>query len=122
MLERNTIETNDEFVIEYEAVTIELERKDFTSFEHIDNLVKSYTEKIDTIALQLSEDESFIMFYGNHEIINIIFTLGKPNIRYIKDWDSGVISYINQGFDDSHIIDIEFEGLMKSFYNISIDG
>lgn len=122
MLKHNIIEDDDGFIIEYNLAAVEVDKKDFTSFEHIDNLVELYTKKINTIAMQLSEDGGFLMFYGKYKPENIIPILGKPSIRYFKDGDSGVISYINQGFDDCHIIDIEFDGLMESFYNVSIDG
>lgn len=34
----------------------------------------------------------------------------------------GVLSYCNHSFDNDHIIDLEFGGMLEDFYEISIGG
>lgn len=83
-------------------------------------VVKAYPQKVDAIAEFLADDDGIKMFYDDISMNEIITKLHEPEI--IIDETGGVLSYCNHELDEDHIIDLEFGGILESFYYVSIDG
>jgi len=88
------------------------------SFE--EKVLQAYPKKINEIAEHLSQDEKFRNIYKNPSKEEIIAKLNEPSFNTFDD--GGVLTYCNHEFDDVHVIDLEFEGVLESFSEVSIDG
>ena len=83
-------------------------------------VVNIYKERVSIIAEYLAKDEIIRTFFGNLSKDDIAVGLNEPSVRIIGD--GGVLTYCNHSFDDIHIIDLEFGGILENFYQVSIDG
>ena len=83
-------------------------------------ILKAYPQKISDIAEYLSQDEGIKTFFNQPSKEEIIAKLNKPVLKINNG--GGVLTYCNQGFDDVHIIDLEFGGILDEFHYVSIDG
>jgi len=81
---------------------------------------KAYPLKIDEIAEYLSKDEGIRTMYGNPTKEEIAMKLNEPTLQVFGD--CGQLSYCNHSFDGTHIIGLEFEGVLEEFSYVSIDG
>ena len=90
------------------------------SFE--ENVLRIYPEKIGEIAEHLSQDEGIKCFFNSPSKSEIIAKLNEPSLRVFSDNDGGVLTYCNHEFDDIHVIDIEFDGVLEKIVEVSIDG
>ena len=79
-----------------------------------------YKEKVNAIAEYISQDEMIRAFFGNLSKEDVIAGLNEPIVRIIGD--GGILTYCNHSFDDIHLIDLEFGGILECFYEVSIDG
>ena len=79
-----------------------------------------YPEKLSEIAQYLSQDESMRTFYNSPSKEEIIEKLKEPSLKVFDD--CGILTYCNHGFDDVHVIDLEFDGVLEKFLEVSIDG
>lgn len=80
----------------------------------------AYPGKLTEIAEYLSNDEGIRIFFNNPSKETIITKLKEPSLRVFDD--GGILTYCNHDFDDIHIIDLEFGGVLDKFYEVSIDG
>ena len=92
------------------------------SGEKIDEIAvrRVYNKRLDAVAEYLSQDEGMKIFFDNLSKDDIIAGLNEPTIRVFEG--GGVLSYYNHNFDDVHIIDLEFGGVLEKFYEVSING
>lgn len=83
-------------------------------------VLRIYPQKLNDIAVYLSQDDVMKTFFGQTSTEEIIAGLNKPILTIIDS--GGVLSYCNHTFDSIHIIDLEFGGVLEKFYYVSIDG
>ena len=88
------------------------------SFE--EKVLQAYPQKMNEIAEYLSQDEGVRIFFNSPTKEEIIAKLNEPSLRTFGD--GGVLTYCNHGFNDIHIIDLEFGGILENFFEVSIDG
>ena len=81
---------------------------------------EAYPGKLDGIAEYLAQDESMRAFFGDLTKEEVAAKLNEPSIKVFDG--GGVLSYCDHEFDDIHIIDLEFDGVLEEFTNVSIDG
>lgn len=112
-----------EYRIEQKGVEIsideELMNKQTTAYAV--EILTVYSEKLSTICDVMIDNEEFIAFFDDVKKDEMSEKLHAPSIR-ILDENEGVISYCNHDYDDTHIIDIEFSGILEDFSNVAIDG
>lgn len=84
-------------------------------------ILNAYPNRLNTICDVLLADEGFNEFFPHASKDRMPQKLHEPSIRII-DKNAGIISYCNHEYDDTHIIDIEFSGVLASFDAVSIDG
>lgn len=63
-------------------------------------------------------DEGISDFFGNLSPEKIIKALGTP----VVDLNKGTVTYLEHTFDDVHIIEFEFTGLLDELFYRNIDG
>jgi hypothetical protein len=97
-----------------------MEAKLMMSFE--EKVLQAYPEKIDEITEYLSQDEGIKIFFNSPSKEEIAAKLNEPSIRVFPEYNYGIISYLNHELDNIHIIDIEFDGVLERFTEVSIDG
>lgn len=112
-----------EYRMEQRCVEIRIEEELMTqeTAAYAVEILTTYSERLDIIWSVLSDDEGFIAFFGKVNKDEMPKKLHEPSIR-ILDMNAGIISYCNHEYDDTHIIDVEFSGVLKDFSNVSIDG
>lgn len=84
-------------------------------------IAQAYPGKLDEIAKYLSQDEDMRIFFGDLSKEEIIAGLNMPILRVFKG-ENGQLTYCNHVFDDIHVIDLEFSGVLEEFSYITIDG
>lgn len=86
-------------------------------------LAECYKNKLPKIVDFILKSDNFKSFYGEKNLIeeSIIEKLNKPTIRILNE-NSGVVTYTEHLFDDTHIISFEFIGLFEKLAYLSIDG
>ena len=114
--------THQYFVANINGIEICINDKQITDniLSLAEKILSGYHRKIAVISEYLSKDKCFVFAYGNITKEEISQKLHEPNITIDKD--GGLLTYCNHEFDDVHIIDIEFSGVLEEFYNVSIDG
>lgn len=85
-----------------------------------EKVLQIYPQKISAIAEYLSQDESIKIFFNSPSKEEIIAKLNEPSLRTFDD--GGVLTYCNHEFDDIHVIDLAFDGVLDKFLEICIDG
>ena len=88
------------------------------SFE--EKILQAYPQKADEIAEYLSQDEGIKTFFNSPAREEIIAKLNEPSLRTFGD--GGVLTYCNHEFDNIHVIDLEFGGILERYFEVSIDG
>ncbi len=84
-------------------------------------VLNAYSDRLSLICDVLLEDEGLTIFFGDVKKDSMPQKLHEPSIRILGE-NEGIISYCNHEYDDTHIIDIEFSGVLEDFTNVSIDG
>ena len=79
-------------------------------------LAKAYQDKLPQIAAFLMDDVTDM--FGDITEEELADALGVPQI----DLDRGTITYLEHTLDDSHIIEVEYGGLLEEFFEVTIDG
>lgn len=79
-------------------------------------IAECYDNKLAQIAEFISEETK--EFYGDKSQNEIMNALGSPQI----DLGCMTITYLNHTLDQEHIIEMEYDGVLEEFYNLSIDG
>lgn len=79
-------------------------------------LAQAYKDKLPEIVAFMMDDITDI--FGDMTEDQLTDALGVPQI----DLDREVITYFEHTLDDSHVIDVEYGGLLDEFYEVSIDG
>jgi len=82
-------------------------------------ILLAYPQKVTAIAEHISQDEWIANTYklSKEEIAD---KLHKPSILLSKD--GGQISYCENEIDFSHILDLEFSGVLDVLYDVGMDG
>ena len=86
-----------------------------------ESVARVYKEKLANIAEHLANDEGMKDCFGTLSKEEIIAGLNDPIVRVTGDGD-GLLTYCNHVFDDTHIIDLEFDGALESFCDVTVDG
>lgn len=112
-----------EYQIEQKSVEISMDESlmDQATAAYAVKVLNAYSERLSFICDVLLEDEGFTIFFGDVSKNNMAQKLREPSIRILSK-NEGIISYCNHEYDDTHIIDIEFSGVLEDFTNVSIDG
>jgi len=87
-----------------------------------ENVLQAYPKKINDIAEYLSQDEGIRSIYNDPSKEEIIAKLNEPSLYLLPGNNGGVLTYCNHEFDNIHVIDIEFDGVLERFCEVSIDG
>lgn len=95
----------------------------FTCEKVLDNYEKYANDLANIYETKLTEIIEFILpdvkeMFDVDDADKIKKSLGKAQI----DLDRSILSYLEHTLDDTHIIDIEFNGLFDEFLYSSIDG
>lgn len=80
-------------------------------------IAKCYNQKLNDIAAFMIDD-GIDEYFENISKDNIIKSLGFPIIIL----DRNIITYPDNSFDDSLIIEFHFTGILDEFYGLDIDG
>lgn len=75
-----------------------------------------YREKLPRIVAFLMDDVTEM--FGDITEDKLANALGTPQI----DLDREVVAYLEHTLDDTHIIEVEYGGMLDEFYGVSIDG
>lgn len=112
-----------EYQIEQKGVEISIDESlmDQETAAYAVKVLNAYSERLSLICDVLLEDEGFTIFFGDVSKNSMPQKLREPSIRILGK-NEGIISYCNHEYDDTHIIDIEFSGVLEDFTNVSIDG
>ncbi len=86
----------------------------------VKKLIDTYQTKLHTLAQFCMESECFGKFYPYETVDTIMERLHLPVIKI--DNVGGILTYCNHELDNDHLIDVEFVGLMDSFFSVNIDG
>lgn len=83
----------------------------------VDMLTRNYQKNLNAIAGFMLNDLQQV--YGDLDVETIKEKIGKP----IIDYDNGMVSYVEQEFDDIHIFEFEFlDDEFEELQYFSIDG
>lgn len=106
---------------ETEDYKIKISENDFNdeSVSYMQKFVEMYPVKIRSIAEALMTTEWVKDYFPQENVENVEEKLGKPIFKYNPSYT--IITYVEHTIDESHIIDIEVEGMYENFY-VSFDG
>ncbi|MEO1770551.1 hypothetical protein [Candidatus Enterococcus ferrettii] len=125
MLEKDFIYNSKEkeYCIEQKGVEISIDESlmDHEIAAYAVEVLNAYFNQLGLICDVLLEDEGFTIFFGDVSKNSMPKKLHEPSIRILSK-NEGIISYCNHEYDDTHIIDIEFSGVLEDFSNVGIDG
>lgn len=109
-----------EYIAEIEGYKIEISEAVFSEekIAFVEALLEIYPTKVYDLA-QFCKN-SFESFYPDETVESIVEKLHLPIIRI--DEIGGRFIYCHHELDSDHIIDVEFIGLMDSFFSVNIDG
>lgn len=80
-------------------------------------IAECYNQKLNDIAAFMIDD-GIDEYFNNVSYDNIVKSLGLPLISL----DRNTITYPDNSFDDSLIIEFHFKGILDEFYGLDIDG
>ena len=111
-----------EYIAEVDGLKIEISEKYFSDEKvaFAEKLIASYPTKVPALAKFCMESECFKACYPDETMDTIMEKLHLPDMRI--DNIGGILTYYNHELDEEHIIDVEFSGLMNSFFSVGIDG
>ena len=108
-----------EYIAEVDGLKIEISEKYFSDEKvaFAEKLIASYPTKVPALAKFCMESECFKACYPDETMDTIMEKLHLP-----IDNIGGILTYYNHELDEEHIIEVEFSGLMNSFFSVGIDG
>ena len=111
-----------EYIAEVDGLKIEISEKYFSDEKvaFAEKLIASYPTKVPALAKFCMESECFKACYPDETMDTIMEKLHLPDMRI--DNIGGILTYYNHELDEEHIIEVEFSGLMNSFFSAGIDG
>lgn len=111
-----------EYIAEVDGLKIEISEKYFSDEKvaFAEKLIASYPTKVPALAKFCMESECFKACYPDETMDTIMEKLHLPDMRI--DNIGGILTYYNHELDEEHIIEVEFSGLMNSFFSVGIDG
>ena len=111
-----------EYIAEVDGLKIEISEKYFSDEKvaFAEKLIASYPTKVPALAKFCMESECFKACYPDETMGTIMEKLHLPDMRI--DNIGGILTYYNHELDEEHIIEVEFSGLMNSFFSVGIDG
>lgn len=111
-----------EYIAEVDGLKIEISEKYFSDEKvaFAEKLIASYPTKVPALAKFCMESECFKACYPDETMDTIMEKLHLPDMRI--DNIGGILTYYNHELDEEHIIEVEFSGLMNSFFSVVIDG
>ena len=111
-----------EYIAEVDGLKIEISEKYFSDEKvaFAEKLIASYPTKVPALAKFCMESECFKACYPDETMDTIMEKLHLPDMRI--DNIGGILTYYNHELDEEHIIEVEFSGLMNSFFAVGIDG
>ena len=111
-----------EYIAEVDGLKIEISEKYFSDEKvaFAEKLIASYPTKVPALAKCCMESECFKACYPDETMDTIMEKLHLPDMRI--DNIGGILTYYNHELDEEHIIEVEFSGLMNSFFSVGIDG
>ena len=111
-----------EYIAEVDGLKIEISEKYFSDEKvaFAEKLITSYPTKVPALAKFCMESECFKACYPDETMDTIMEKLHLPDMRI--DNIGGILTYYNHELDEEHIIEVEFSGLMNSFFSVGIDG
>ena len=111
-----------EYIAEVDGLKIEISEKYFSDEKvaFAEKLIASYPTKVPALAKFCMESECFKACYPDETMDTIMEKLHLPDMRI--DNIGGILTYYNHELDEEHILEVEFSGLMNSFFSVGIDG
>ena len=111
-----------EYIAEVDGLKIEISEKYFSDEKvaFAEKLIASYPTKVPALAKFCMESECFKACYPDETMDTMMEKLHLPDMRI--DNIGGILTYYNHELDEEHIIEVEFSGLMNSFFSVGIDG
>ena len=111
-----------EYIAEVDGLKKEISEKYFSDEKvaFAEKLIASYPTKVPALAKFCMESECFKACYPDETMDTIMEKLHLPDMRI--DNIGGILTYYNHELDEEHIIEVEFSGLMNSFFSVGIDG
>ena len=111
-----------EYIAEVDGLKIEISEKYFSDEKvaFAEKLIASYPTKVPALAKFCMESECFKACYPDETMDTIMEKLHLPDMRI--DNIGGILTYYNHELDEEHIIEVEFSGLINSFFSVGIDG
>ena len=107
----------NEYELEINDIRFVCETVEVGLEETASEVAKIYEGKLDDIVNFMLEN-GLLDVFGKLTSAEVIESLGKPTI----DMNRCLISYLEQTFDDTHIIDVEYGGLLDELFYFNIDG
>lgn len=100
---------------------VEIEKEDFSDdiISKIEKIIELYPKKLEEIANFCRESDCFKEHYSQENEESILKKLNKPVLRFFGE--EGILTYNEQEFDEDHILDIDFDGLLENFTYVGID-
>lgn len=117
----NSKEKEYQIVQKSVEITIDESLMDQKTAAYALKVLNAYADRLSIICDVLLTDEGFTIFFGDVSKATMPQKLHEPSIRILGE-NQGLISYCNHDYDDTHIIDIEFSGILEDFSNVAIDG
>lgn len=84
--------------------------------EAVSALAEVYQAELPRLVAFMMDD--ITEFFGEMTADELEKALGTPQI----DLDREVIAYLEHTLDDTHILEVEYGGMLEEFYGVSIDG
>lgn len=110
-------------IYEYEndILKVEIEKEDFSDdiISKIEKIIELYPKKLEEIANFCRESDCFKEHYSQENEESILKKLNRPVLRFFGE--EGILTYNEQEFDEDHILDIDFDGLLENFTYVGID-
>lgn len=104
------------FTAEINKVKFECEKIDMNLEMKAFEYANFYRKRLKTIVSGMMDE--ITSFYGDMSEDALMNALGKPTINL----DNGLMTYCEHTLDDSHVIDVEFDGIFEEIIEVRIDG
>lgn len=109
-------EKYEEFFAEIDGVKFVCDEVEEDFEELAKRLAESYRQRVTAVADFMLPD--IIEMYGEMTRDDLIGKLGKPQV----DLGVNVLYYLEHTLDNSHVIEMEFEGSFENFFYLAING
>ena len=111
-----------QYIAKIEGFKIEISEEVFSEekITFVETLLEIYPTKVYDLAQFCKNSEVFCSCYPEETVESSVEKLHLPIIRI--DEIGGRFTYCHHELDSDHLIDVEFVGLMDSFFSVNIDG